>query len=539
MSKTPGEYHHYIPRFLLRNFQHHNKLLNSVTLQNAEPQFLETFVIKTFGRKDMYKGDVTPSSDKNRAPLSAAQQVSVEKELRKLEGAAAMVIAEIKKAHDSNQLDVQLSSAQHATLLKFVFIMKYRKHAHVRTLQPSAPENYEGYDKARLLEYMREKGHRRPIDIWLEPIVEIIKLELDGNDEWPLELQKHIYIEGIMWAELIMRLMYPVVCTPSQPDEDFVLSEHAYCLHEGPVYHKYCTELHIICVLTPRLALLLRQEALPEIVEDKDEAVKTKKQGNLKEILKVYPNPDGARSVLDDVPFAKPRSTYIKDMEGKLVLTREGAPANKLPFPLLSLDSAAIQTINSVILEEAADLPAIVSKSRKGLQLALKAYLSRPTNLGTFSVKTVRGDNDPMIAYLKRLERIAKLLGSSVTAVCKTIQFHQWAVEDVVTWYQIDGSRTPLYNCKIFLMHIVIALHVKFNTDTIKACDTSAEGHTGGFVRQIYDDVQNCSVGCAPRLASMPLSVWVLAWDHLKEVVLLRSVIGDEGLMATGAGMGI
>jgi hypothetical protein len=88
-----------------------------------------------------------------------------------------------------------------------------------------------------------------------------------------------------------------------------------------------------------------------------------------------------------------------------------------------------------------------------------------------------------MIAYLKRLERIAEQLGSSVTAVCKTIQFHQSAVEGVVTWYQIDGSRTPLYNCKIFLMHIVIALHVKFNTDTIKACDTSAESHMGGFVR--------------------------------------------------------
>jgi hypothetical protein len=385
---------------------------------------------------------------------------------------------------------------------------------------------------------MRKKGHRRPIDVWLETIVEIIKLNLDGNDRWPLELQNHVYIEDAMWAELIMRLMYPVVCTPSQPDEEFILSEHAYCLHEGPVYHKHYTELHIICVLTPRLVLLLRQEALPEIVEDKDEAVKTKKQKYLNEILKVYPNPDEARSVLHEVHFTKPRSTYVKDTEGKLVLTKEGAPANKLSFPLFSLDSAAIQTINSVILEEAADLPAIVFKSRKGLQLALEAYLSRPTNPGTFSMKTVHGDDDPMIGHLKRLERTAKLLGSGVTAVCKTILFHPWAVEGIVTWYQIDGSRTPLYNCKMFLMHIVIALHIKFNTDIIKACDTSAEGHAGGFVRQIYDDVQNCSVGCAPRLASIALSVWVLAWDHLEEVVLLRSVIGDENLMAMGARMG-
>jgi hypothetical protein len=234
---------------------------------------LETFIGKTFGRQGMYEGDVTPSSDKDRAPLSAAQQVSVQKELSKLEGAGAMIIAEIKKAHNSNQPDAQLSSAQHATLMKFVFIMKYRSTLMFEHYNPQRPEDYEGYDKARLLEYMRKKGHRCPIDVWLETIVETIKLDLDGNDAWPLELQKHVYIEGPMWTELIMRLMYPVVCTPSQPDEEFVPSEHAYCLHEGPVYHKHYTELHIICVLTPRLVLLLRQEALPEIVEDKDEAV--------------------------------------------------------------------------------------------------------------------------------------------------------------------------------------------------------------------------------------------------------------------------
>jgi hypothetical protein len=395
--------------------------------------------------------------------------------------------------------------------MKFVFIMKYRSTLMFERYNNQRPEEYEGYDKARLLEYMRKKGHRRPIDVWLETIPEIIKLDLDGNDEWPLKLQKHVYIEGVIWAELIMRLMYPVVCTPSQPDEEFILLEHAYCLQEGPVYHKHYTELHIICVLTPCLALLLRQEAVPEIVEDKDEAVKTKKQKDLNDMLKVYPDPYEAGSVLHHVPFAKPRSTYFKDAGRKLVLSKEGALSSKLSFPLFSLNSATIQTINSVILEEASDLPIIVFKSRKGLQLALEAYLSRPTNPGIFSIKTVQCDEDPMIGHLKRIERIARLIGSNVTAVYKTIPSHQWATEGVVTRYQIDGSRTPLYNCKMFLMHIVIALHIKFNTDTIKACDTSAEGHAGGFVRQIYDDVQKCSVGCAPRLASIPLSVWVLA----------------------------
>jgi hypothetical protein len=62
---------------------------------------------------------------------------------------------------------------------------------------------------------------------------------------------------------------------------------------------------------------------------------------------------DQAGYMLHDLPITKPRSTYMKDSEGKLVLTKEGVPSDKLSFPLFKLECAAMQSINYVILEEA------------------------------------------------------------------------------------------------------------------------------------------------------------------------------------------
>jgi hypothetical protein len=49
--------------------------------------------------------------------------------------------------------------------------MKYRSMLMFERYNNQRPEDYEGYDKARLLEYMRKKGHRRPIDVWLRPLL--------------------------------------------------------------------------------------------------------------------------------------------------------------------------------------------------------------------------------------------------------------------------------------------------------------------------------------------------------------------------------
>jgi hypothetical protein len=94
-----------------------------------------------------------------------------------------------------------------------------------------------------------------------------------------------------------------------------------------------------------------------------------------------------------------------------------GTPTPKVTFPIFALEKHYIDTINSVILEEAFDLPLIAYKTEHGLKLAIEAYLSRPMSPGTFAMKRVLFEDDPKILYIRKLAEIATHLGSPVKAV--------------------------------------------------------------------------------------------------------------------------
>jgi hypothetical protein len=74
-------------------------------------------VHKIFGQKDMDKGHSSPFLGKGSR---------VEKKLGQLAPAAGRISIKIKAAYCSSQADVKLSKSGHATLMNFVFIMKYR-----------------------------------------------------------------------------------------------------------------------------------------------------------------------------------------------------------------------------------------------------------------------------------------------------------------------------------------------------------------------------------------------------------------------------
>lgn len=451
------EYHHYIPQFLLRNFAHDykarpgkkkpnpgpkiypgNKVLNAVNMVPDDPEFVETQVKRTFGQNDMYKdGSVLP----------AGQWNDVEKKLGQLENAASRVFRKITDAHRTDQPDVHLTDVEYGVLRKFVFAMKLRSTLFFRTFNHQRIEDYTENDTEKLRTYMQKKKHTRPIDVWLETIVEILGIEFDEKDEWALKLQDRIYGPHAIWAQMVMRLMYPVVCTPSEADEEFVLSEHAYSLHEGPVIPgSIWTEFHILCILAPRLALLLRSDLLPEVVEDRDETIKKQKEKDLHECMQKYPEPSDAKSLFHDLPVAKPRYTYTRDNNNRLVLNGSGVVCEKLSLPIFRFDSEIIQLINSLILEEAFDLSMIVFESRHALRLALEAYLSRPITTGRFSMKRLsRHTADARLVYLKKLEHVAQMLGSKVEAVYKpaivtTLLPREMAVGIALDQFTIEGN---------------------------------------------------------------------------------------------------
>jgi hypothetical protein len=65
-------------------------------------------------------------------------------------------------------------------------------------------------------------------------------------------------------------------------------------------------------------------------------------------------------------------------------------------------------------------------------------------------MKRVTDDlDDPKLAYLKKLEEIARMLGSSVTAVYSTpnisrIPLHVWAVQETLRRFKLDTMEVIL-----------------------------------------------------------------------------------------------
>ena len=139
-SKSP-QYHHIIPRFLLKNFaysfkpsaehvkdskrrnQRRNKdrfypgdlMLNMIKFDGSTAGIVESPVAKTLGIVDMYRDlghDVAPNR--------------LEEKPSKLESRVGIVIAKIRRTFEAGDKDVWITRSERDVLRNFLFIMKYR-----------------------------------------------------------------------------------------------------------------------------------------------------------------------------------------------------------------------------------------------------------------------------------------------------------------------------------------------------------------------------------------------------------------------------
>jgi len=275
-----SQYQHYIPRFLLKHFapeysgegeevgppgskylvHSRDDILDAVFLAPDTPSLIKSAVKKTFGQDDMYE---------QKSLLSADQWNSVEKKLGKVETAAGMLFKMIRAAHIEGSQNVVLDDGEYVTIMKFVFIIKYRSTLFFDRYNHQLSEDYTGNDKAELVAYMHPNELDRLVDVWLNTIAQVVDLEMVSDKQWHVTLAQSIHPEHAAWAELVMRRMYPVICTSNEQGQEFVLSEHAYALQEGPnMPGGGWIEFHIVCVIVPQIALLLRSDLLPDGIAD-------------------------------------------------------------------------------------------------------------------------------------------------------------------------------------------------------------------------------------------------------------------------------
>jgi hypothetical protein len=355
-----------------------------------------------------------------RPTLTQDQESRIETELGRLENDVTPLFEKLLQAQSGSESTTvvgytKLLPSEMFLLKKFIFIMRYRQ-AFFKKYNYDNEAAYQYEDKTKLLQYMRSKNLLRPIDVWFDNIWHMLTLKIEEEKKWYDAIEKLIYPEDAFWLQNMLS-MYPVTCTPRKREEEFVVTGDAFCLHEGQNDNLYTTKFHIICVVSPRLAVLMRHGILSELVH--------KKTGRREHDylsasqLSWYRTVDREKSLLGPLPVVKPRNTYMEDTNGQLVYswtdTDKQDKRKPLCFPIFKIDTNSVQHINSLILNEAHDVREIVYRSKSSLLLALEFFLIRQSDefygLKTFSVKDNR-----KVAQLIKLEIIAHSLGSNVQA---------------------------------------------------------------------------------------------------------------------------
>jgi hypothetical protein len=281
---------------------------------------------------------------------------------------------------------------------------------------------------------MQLKGFTRPRDVWFHNLLSIIDAPMDPAGEWIARLRTTIYPPDADWLFTNVRTMHLAFVTPSSTDDEFILTGNAFGIHEGPVSFtvnqftgeqtmRAVTEFHLVNIISPRLAMVLRSNDLPEPLEDVDLDLRSMKTMMLAAQASLHMDPDHATSLLEDLPVAKARNSYTVVRDGRLQLVEgeDGQPraGDNFDFIFFPLESRHVQMINTVMLDQAHNTSILVFKSSTALRAALEFYLGHPARAkGGHSIKTITDrKDDPMLLLFRKLELVAHSLGSDVKAV--------------------------------------------------------------------------------------------------------------------------
>lgn len=455
-ASSRPEYQHYIPQFILRNFAHEyegktiSKLklcknkpaLNTVNLDQDTPVIQETSTRRTFGLMNMYT-DICDARDRNH----------IEKKLSKLECSASTIIRRITKALESGENGVRMQRSDRDLLRKFLFIMKYRGPGFHRRFQGNENGTYVADDKKTFDKYMEEKGYKRPVDVWLKAIDVIIDLNMDNDGEWQAKLLSDIYPPDATWFIAHVEHYFLAFCTPRKNEDEFILTENAYAVHEGPnttTFNQTTEEMeteqwfsyHEFGPISPKLTLVLRHAILPNKLEDTNEKVKIKRQELHKWVSKHHLDPEEAmKSTLLDLPITKPLSSNIFIVDNCLSY-RDGHDGRRrkndlFTFPFFRISRDQVRTINRILLENAQFTSQLVFNSTESLKATLKDYLEYPLGEGYKTLEI--GSYDARVVYFKKLECVARRLDPEIKAVYMQVHPESMEAPSVeVIWNRIQ-----------------------------------------------------------------------------------------------------
>jgi Protein of unknown function (DUF4238) len=446
-----SEYHHFVPQFILRKYSNYARpspvnglekvqldrkikkakqkaQANILDLRTESGKIEQRRTNKIFGKQDMYR-TISPTDE---------DRFEIEKKLSALEQRASKIIESIEDDHSKCRPSTQIGRADKDELRKFLFIMLYRNRI-LHGKYDRSLEEYDAVDRNEMLNYMKEKGFSSPKDVWLANLKSFLNVRLGPDHErWSSELKANAFPWDAQWFIKHMMGTFLSFCTPQNISDEFVLTENAYSVFEGPINHESWTDWHVFAPVKPTLLIVMRQNVLQPIKglpAEFTSRFSMLQEEKVAQICNLYKDPSGARSCLVDLPVERPQPSYDPlDRGSSLVPGTKPWFKNKdnFTFKFFGLTSKHVQLINSIFFEEAYKTQAIVFKTKSAFLRAVEAYLrldipgfkviARPSqyrgiviSVGAFGLATSQGTPiDQREVYLKLLETISHNHGNSI-----------------------------------------------------------------------------------------------------------------------------
>ncbi|WZH47751.1 uncharacterized protein QYS62_008910 [Fusarium acuminatum] len=456
MSADKPEYHHFVPQFILKNFDHpfvcprsskpgsrckksHHKkykhpgdrVVNCLQLEAEGFRIEEHPVKRVCGLNDMYT-DQTPTAKFPR---------EVEDKFGKLENRTSNIVRHIIKCHQQEQDKFKLTRIQQTTLRKFVYLQKQRSSGFYKTYNHESIEDYDINDRALLRDFMTKKGIRRPIDVWLQGLSSIIDLEMDVNNVWVETLKSTIYPGISRHFEEHITEFWMSFCTLLDEDEEFILTDTAYTIYEGPTDDYQDTKtgewlrlgprFHMFAPISPRVMIVLRSKHLPEPLEDSiPDRSAYRKMWRQIEIDSVYGV--GKTSILEDLPVHKAFNSYSHIVDGKWAMRQDWdqqlRQTDTFTFPFFKISTQHGRIINGLLLDHAFHGSTIIFDRKDPFLDLLEWFLTEPCEVG----KRLGGEqHEDQERYIERLTSLMHAEGRNITVNTTSRP----------TWHHLDVER--------------------------------------------------------------------------------------------------
>jgi hypothetical protein len=219
---------------------------------------------------------------------------------------------------------------------------------------------------------------------------------------------------------------YTTFCTPSEENDEFILTDQCYNVFEGPFCETRSSTgddlgptylcFHEFGPITARLIIVLRSVMLPETFEDANQRIRDARKRCLEAAATQFPNPETVKSILADLPVAKAMKSSTGAMNGRREAaqgeTGKSQSTDKFCFRFWPIEKRHVGIINSIFLDNILHCKSIVFRSSPSFMRTLEGYMtSRSYGFKTVGVGEHRARISRRIG-LEKLSIVLKALGS-------------------------------------------------------------------------------------------------------------------------------